>query len=129
MRCFLVFLSALILFSAQNCFAFESKDITVAVEQDKKQLLVSVFYPRHDPRVEFIRKIEVIIDNNVPEVKMFNFQRGTKQTMNVSVEDLEKIKQVQIKAQPKRGLAVERVFSAQELGLGQQQNSKADEKQ
>ncbi|MFH2138012.1 MAG: hypothetical protein ABII88_05840 [Candidatus Omnitrophota bacterium] len=92
-----------------------AQDISVQKDKAKQELQIKVRYPTRQPRNQYIRTIEVFIDDQAPIERRFSFQRGNFQKMTVPVPELAAVKKVTVKANPKTGTYIERTFSEKEI--------------
>jgi len=100
---------------AAAAWAFTADDVKLYKDPDNKQLQVEVKKPTHNPRKDYVKQIEVIVDGKEPVVKQFNFQRGSFQRMVVPVEAVEGIQTVTVVAYPTTGASVQKDFSAKDI--------------
>ena len=115
MRAKVIFLLAAAIFLAQVVFAQAPKDIEIYKDVAAKQIKIMVWYPMSSPRDKYIKKIEVIIDEQVPLAKSFNVQRGPYQEMSVSLPDTDKVKVIKVIAYPKSGPSLEKNFDFENI--------------
>ncbi len=102
-------------FYAAAAWALTAEDINVYKDPGNKQIIVEVRKPTRLPRKDYVKQIEVTVDNNKPVSERFYFQRGPIQRMNVPVAALDAVQTVAVVAYPTTGGAAQKIFSAQQI--------------
>ena len=114
-------LKVILLLAATFCFvlvAFSYKPRNIEIDADftANKLRVKVQSQLTGSQKNYIRRIEIFVDNRKSVVKNFFFQkRGYYQTWTVEVEDLANTAKVTIAAYGEKGGVLKKTFDIQEL--------------
>lgn len=117
MKQIILLVLALTFIGSVDVLALTADDIHIYQIEDEAKLEIVVRNPTREPRKDYIKKIEVYIDNNKPVYKTFNFQRGPSQRFKVSVPDIENILKIRVKAYPNGGREAEKDFVKDDIEI------------
>ena len=103
------------------CFPFLSlvsahtpQDISVTADFAAEQLQISIKHTKVSSN-DYIKKVEIVVDDDEPIEKKFHFQRTSYQNFSLRIINLKDVKKVIIRAYPTRGKFLEKEFDIQSL--------------
>ncbi len=100
------------------CFlVYAHRPTAINIEPDFKnnKLTVDIAHPVVNPRNHYIRKVEIFIDDKEPLTYRFFFQVGDRKKFTVSVDELDKVEKIIIKAYSNRGGMREEEFNMKDF--------------
>ncbi len=107
-----------ILLSLVFCFpTYAHRPTAINIEPDFKnnKLTIDIAHPVANPRRHYIRKVEIFIDDREPLLYRFYFQVGDRKKFTVSVDELDKVEKIIIKAYSNRGSMREEEFNMKDF--------------
>ena len=107
--------AAIVLGSIGNLFALTAESIKVYKGTKAETLEIVVLNHSRQPRADYIKKIEVVIDKQEPVEKTFSFQRGPSQEFTVPITGIEDIQSVTVRAYPGSGISAEKIIGFQDI--------------
>ncbi|MBU4478742.1 MAG: hypothetical protein KKH34_06630 [Candidatus Omnitrophica bacterium] len=110
-----VICTAMALGSGGSLFALTAESIKVYKDAKAENLEIVVVNHTRQPRVDYIKKIEVVIDKQEPVKKTFSFQRGSSQEFTVPITGIEEIQSVTVRAYPSSGISAEKIIGFQDI--------------
>ena len=104
---FFIFFSAICFFG----YAHPPTDIEITPDFKNSNLKIDITHPVSNPRKRYIDKVAITIDDKEPIVKYFFFQTGVNKVFTIQIPDLDKAKNIVIKARCKHGGSLEKRFN------------------
>lgn len=95
-------------------YAHPPQGISISADFDKNQLHIAIKHVKNSSG-DYIRKVEVLVDEKGPIEKVFHFQIGSYRKLSLTIPGLEDVKRVVIRAYPKQGRFLEKDFDMQSL--------------